>query len=75
MRSMHTLKSGEKGRVVSLHVNARMKQRLFDIGLIEGTEVVSLQKSPLGDPTAYFICGSVIVLRKQDAAMIFLESE
>ncbi len=50
-----------------------MRRRLLDLGLIEGTCITCLQKSPSGDPTAYFIRGTVIALRAEDAAHILVE--
>jgi len=35
--------------------------------------VEALQKSPSGDPTAYFIRGAVIALRSEDAGKILVE--
>lgn len=50
-----------------------MRRRLLDLGLIEGTCITCLQKSPSGDPTAYFVRGTVIALRAGDAAHILVE--
>lgn len=50
--------------------NNKIKKRLFDLGLINGSKIIPLYKSPLNDPTAYLICGSVIALRCDDAKNI-----
>ena len=50
-----------------------MRRRLLDIGLIEGTDVECLQRSPAGDPVAYLIRGAVIALRAEDASQILVE--
>lgn len=42
----------------------------MDIGLIEGTEVVCVGKSPCGDPRAYLIRGAIIALRDEDCKKI-----
>ena len=55
-------------------LNEGSSGRLQDIGLIEGTEVLCLQKSPSGDPVAYLIRGAVIALRGEDSSKIILES-
>ena len=52
-----------------------MRRRLQDIGFIPGTAVTCLQRSPLGDPTAYRIRGTVIALRREDAKNILLAKE
>ncbi len=46
---------------------------MLDLGLVNGTPVEALQKSPSGDPTAYFIRGAVIALRSEDAGKILVE--
>ncbi len=46
---------------------------MLDLGLVNGTNVEALHKSPSGDPVAYYIRGSVIALRKEDAGKIFVE--
>lgn len=51
-----------------------MRRRLQDIGLIEGTKVKCLQKSPAGDPVAYLIRGAVIALRSEDSSNILISS-
>ena len=47
----------------------------YELGLIDGTPVECLTRSPLGDPTAYEIRGAVIALRKEDAAGIQIRKE
>lgn len=47
--------------------------RLRDLGLIEGTRVECLMKSPLGDPSAYLIRGAVIALRRSDAGEVEID--
>lgn len=50
-----------------------MRRRLQDIGMIEGTTVECVGKSPLGDPCAFLIRGAVIALRKEDAGSVMVE--
>ena len=47
-----------------------MRRRLQDIGLIRGTSVECVGRSPLGDPAAFRIRGAVIALRDSDTALI-----
>ncbi len=71
-RTMAMLGEGESAEVASLHHPDAMRLRLQDIGLIPGTAVRCLQKSPSGDPAAYLIRGAVIALRRQDAGRVGL---
>ena len=64
---------GERGRVFSLSEKSSIFERLRDLGLIKGTRVECVMKSPLGDPTAYLIRGALIALRYDDAKYVLIE--
>ena len=70
--SLTNLKVGQRARVTALHSGGSMRRRLQDIGLIEGTEVECVQKSPAGDPVAYRIRGALIALRAEDSARVLV---
>ena len=59
--------------VVRLETKGELRRRLMDIGLVEGTTVECVRKSPAGDPKAYLIRGAVIALRNEDAATVIME--
>ena len=63
---------GQTAVISALNTTGSMRRRLLDIGLIEGTRVECLGKSPLGDPSAYLIRGAVIALRKDDCKNIIV---
>ncbi|HHW73899.1 MAG TPA: ferrous iron transport protein A [Firmicutes bacterium] len=69
---LHRLPVGCCGRVFEMRINDVARRRMLDLGLTFNTEVVALQQSPSGDPTAYFIRGAVIALRSQDASQILI---
>lgn len=71
--SLNSLPIGQKGRVIGLASNGMERRRMLDLGLVQGTTVEALQKSPSGDPIAYFIRGAVIALRDEDAKKIMIE--
>ena len=70
--SLYKLPVGQTARVEELRLNGSIRRRMQDIGLIEGTPVECLQKSPSGDPVAYLIRGAVIALRGRDAGGVYL---
>ena len=61
------------GKIVSLNCSGPIHRRLLDLGLIKGTEVESISKSPSGNLVAYLIRGAVIALRAEDASKILVE--
>lgn len=70
--SLNDLKQGQTGTVKALLSTGSIRRRLQDIGLIEGTQVQCLQKSPAGDPVAYLIRGAVIAIRSEDSSKVLL---
>jgi ferrous iron transport protein A len=65
---------GERFRIAKLDINdAIMKRRLLDLGFVPGCEVTVLQKSPLGDPTAYRVFQTTVALRKEESDHIYGE--
>jgi ferrous iron transport protein A len=67
------LKIGQRARVISLLVEGLTRRRLLDLGLLPGTEVKALLKSPLGTPKAYDVRGTILALRLEDASKIVVE--
>ncbi len=65
---------GEKATVIKVCGSSSIVRRLQDMGLVEGCTVVPMMKSPLGDPTAYGVLGSVIAIREYDAQNILVAS-
>ena len=63
---------GQSGNVSQLLSDKSMRRRLQDIGLIEGTKVECIQKSPSGDPIAFLIRGAVIALRTEDSSSVLM---
>ncbi len=70
---MDRVPEGKMVKVTRLLSTGSMRRRLQDIGLIEGTKVECLQKSPAGDPIAYLIRGAVIALRSEDSSSVLVE--
>lgn len=56
-----------------LKINSDIKHRLMDLGMIKGSIVRPVFKSPSGDPVAYLVKGTVIALREQTTSKIFVE--
>ena len=69
---LNELKVGQRGTVSQFLSDTSMRRRLQDIGLIEGTKVECIQKSPSGDPIAFLIRGAVIALRTEDSSSVLM---
>ncbi|WP_369298131.1 ferrous iron transport protein A [uncultured Neglectibacter sp.] len=67
------LQPGQTAVIRNLSAEGAMRRRLQDMGMIEGTQVECIGRSPLGDPAAYLVRGAVVALRKSDAGSIAIE--
>lgn len=68
--TLDKLPINKTGEILYVGVNPVIKKRLLDLGMINSTKIKALYKSPLGDPTAYLLRGSIIALRKDDTQKI-----
>jgi ferrous iron transport protein A len=60
---LNQLPIGKKASVSRLLSDGATRKRLLDLGIIDGTEIQPLYRSPSGNPVAYWIRGAVIALR------------
>lgn len=71
--SMNKIKTNTSATVRKLSAPEGIRRRLMDIGLTENSLIECVGKSPMGDPSAYLICGAVIAIRASDCADIMVE--
>lgn len=71
------LKKGEQAVVVGIADGCDMvvRQRLLDLGFVEGANIVVSMKAPYNDPVAYYIHQTQIAIRKEDAANVLIEKK
>ena len=73
--SLNNVDVGEKCIVREILLDGNIKIRILDLGVIENTKVEVLYRSPFDNPTAYFVRGTVIALRNEDAEKIIVQKE
>lgn len=56
--------------ILNLNCKGDLRRRLLDLGLVNGTNIKAIFKSPIGNPIAYEIRGTTIALRKEDSKLI-----
>ncbi len=71
-RNLNNIEPGETAVIRGLTAHGSMRRRLLDIGLIDGTRVECVGRSPSGDPSAYLIRGAVIAIRSEDCSDIII---
>lgn len=68
--TLNNLPLCQSAYIYSVNSEGGMRRRLLDFGFVPGNAVTSVLKSPLGDPTAYEIMGSIVALRNDMASLI-----
>ncbi len=72
MVTLRDLRPGERGRVTG-YVSDRLPPRIFEMGLLPGTEVEVVRLAPLGDPIDLKVRGFHLSIRKHEAELIQVE--
>ncbi|MDX9990639.1 MAG: metal-dependent transcriptional regulator [Anaerolineales bacterium] len=72
---LHALTDAQKGEILSLDegVQGFTRRRFLDLGLTPGTLIYPELKNFFGDPRAYRVRGTLIALRKEQAAQIWVK--
>lgn len=61
---------GSSCRISSVELGGLLRRRVLDLGIVPGTPVECVRRSPAGDPIAYKVRGTTIALRSHDASLI-----
>ena len=72
-KPLSAFKIGEKGKVVSVSGEGRVRRRLFDMGVTPGADVYFRKKAPLGDPIEITLRGYELTLRNAEASYVEVE--
>ena len=75
IKRLDELEPGDGGIVVNLVGSGPLLRRLVDMGLVIGTRVKVLRRSPLGDPVEFEVRGYNLSLRKEEARHVFVKVE
>lgn len=70
LTSLSEIPVGSHALVTGINAEGLTRRRLLDLGLVPGTRVEVVRRSPLGDPVAYNIRGALIALRREEASRV-----
>lgn len=70
MHTLYELKIDEQAKIKEINCSEGIKRRMMDLGIVKGTPIKAILKSPSGNPKAYEVRGSVIAIRSEDARKI-----
>lgn len=71
--TLNELKIGEKSKIIAVHGEGTLRDRLLDMGLTPHTEVMVQKAAPMGDPIELTLRGYELTLRIDSAKNIVVE--
>lgn len=69
-RALSSLRVGDEAIVFGIAPDVDTRWRMLDLGLVPGTRVKVIRRSPLGDPVLYMFRGTAMALRNADARAV-----
>lgn len=64
---------GRTCKVKKVDGEGKIRRRLFDMGVTEGTEIFVRKRAPLGDPIEITLRSYELTLRKDEASLVEVE--
>ena len=71
-RTLYSLPNGSFAVVTEINAEDANRKRLLELGLIPGTKVEVVRRSPAGNLIAFNIRGAVIALRKEVSGKVLV---
>ena len=71
-KRLDEFKVGEKGTIISVAGEGRIRRRLFDMGVTPGAKVYLRKTAPLGDPIEVTLRNYELTLRKTEAECVIV---
>lgn len=69
-KNLNELPLNKKGYIKNLNCTGNIRRRLLDLGFVEGATIIPILVSPLHNPRAFSIRGTLIAIRNEDAKLI-----
>lgn len=74
-KTLAELAPGQCATVRALAAQGALRQRLLEVGLLEGAKAECLRAASKRGMLLFCVSGALLALRRQDAALVFAEAE
>ncbi len=58
--------------ITKILLDEHILQKLYNLGIVEDTQIIKVYKSPFNDPVSYFVRGAYVAIRNNDASKIIV---
>lgn len=65
---------GQSAVIQNILLKDSARRRVQELGVIPGARITCLYPAPSGDPIAFYVCGAVIAIRREEAKLIQITS-
>ncbi len=72
--NLSEMQKGQTGTVVKVGGNDRLRRRIFEMGILKGTDIYVEKYAPLRDPLELIVKGYHISLRIEEASTIQVDN-
>ncbi|MDD2421755.1 MAG: FeoA family protein [Heliobacteriaceae bacterium] len=72
LKPLKAIPNGAFAYVTKVNTAGLTRRRLLDLGLVPGTRVEVVRRSPMGDPIAVKIRGAIIALRAEESGLVMV---
>jgi len=67
------MQTNQKGRIRTYSVQGLLKQKLYNMGFVPGSEILMVRTAPLMDPIEVMVQNYFVTIRKDEAKIIEVE--
>lgn len=67
------MKEGQTARILRVGGNGALRRRIFEMGIVKGTQVYVDKYAPLKDPLEIIVMGYHLSLRVEEASQVTVE--
>ena len=71
--TVNDMEPGDTATVKEIQAPVFMRQRLMDLGILEGVHVEMIRTAPLGDPIQIRVRDTHLALRRSEASLLIVE--
>jgi len=71
--TLNDLTPGAQGVILRIEAEGAVRQRLMDMGIIEGVTVEMVRFAPFGDPIQIRVLNTLLALRRNEARTLIID--
>lgn len=71
--TLDKLPLNQEGIVTKIALTGPLYRRILDLGIVDGTKITPIFKSPFSNPIAYEVRNTILAIRNADSQNIYIK--